>query len=140
MLVPISKLEPGYRIPHLMKQVVFEKVRSFSSCMGRAIHTDAEFAKGVAQPNVIAQALMSHNYMIEMLVRAFGRDFLENGKIDAKFLDQVFPGDNLFIRGEVTSKKQETDGWHVALDVWCERMWGQKTAIGTATVLLRRTE
>ncbi|MDD4859522.1 MAG: MaoC family dehydratase [Dehalococcoidales bacterium] len=137
MTVPINKIEPGYKLPHLQKQIKIENIKLFSACTGKSFHTDPEIAKGMGLPNVIAQGLMGHIYIIEMLVRAFGRDFLETGKVSAKFIELVFPGDCLFVRGEVASKNQESNGLSVALNVWCERMWGQKTTVGTATVLIR---
>lgn len=136
-MISPDKLQPGYELPHLIKLITLDKTKSFSGWLGKNIHTDDECAKSLGFPTALAQGLMSHTYLIELLTRAFGRDWLEGGTINVRFIKSVFIGDTLFVRAKVLDVKREAAGTRVGLGVWCERQGGEQVTVGDASLLVR---
>ena len=137
MRVSLDKVQPGYELPYLIKLMQFDKIAPFSAWLGKNIHTDEECAKDLGLPTVIAQGLMSDMYLIELLTRSFGRDWLEGGTINVKFVKSVFIGDTLSVRAKVIERKSENSGTRVNLSVWCERQGGEQVTVGEASLLVR---
>ncbi len=137
-VVPVEKIEVGYELPWLMKFITFEKMVQFSGDLGRSQHTDIEFSKQFGRPTAIAQGLMSHLYLVEVLTRAFGRNWLEGGKITSNFIQSVFIGDTLYVKARVKEKKAEESGTRLNLETWCENQRGQVVTVGIANLLVRK--
>jgi len=49
------------------------------------------------------------------------------------FVQPVYAGDRLTVRGVVKELRPEGAAIRVVVDVWCENQHGQKTAVGTAS-------
>jgi len=111
--IPAEKMEAGYELPFLMKFVTFESMCQFSGDLGISQHTDIEFSKQFGRPTAIAQGLMSHLYLTEVLTRAFGRKWLEGGRQTSNFIQSVFIGDTLYVKAKVKGKRQRggEPGW-----------------------------
>jgi acyl dehydratase len=87
-------------------------------------------------PAPIAQGLMSHAYLAEMLTQFFGKNWLQGGKIDVKFIRYTLPGDVVTAGGVVKEKVEEGAAVRFNCDVWCESLSGEKTVVGTASCLV----
>ena len=135
-VIPVEKMEAGYELPWLMKFITFEKMVRFSEDLGKSQHTDVEFSKQYGRPTAIAQGLMSHLYLTEVLTRAFGRKWLEGGKLTSNFIQSVFIGDTLYVKAKVRGKKVEDGGTRLELETWCENQRGQVVTAGMASLLV----
>ena len=134
----VNELTAGYELPYLIKSITFEKIRMFTGWMGESNpHTNVEFAKSVGLPTAVAQGLMSHTYIIELLTRFFGRDWLEGGEISVYFVKPVFEGDKQYAKATIRDRKTVPEGILFTLDVWCENQFKEQTAVGTASFTLR---
>ena len=137
MMIARKDMDVGQMLPPVQKDVTFENIRLFSMWSNRNIHTDWEIAIKGGLPAPIAQGLMSHAYLAEMLTQFFGKIWLQGGKIDVKFIRFTLPGDVVTVGGVVREKIEEGAAVRFNCDVWCESLSGEKTVVGTASALVQ---
>ena len=135
-MIAKRSMDVGQMLPPVQKDVTFENIRLFSMWSNRNIHTDWEIAIKGGLPAPIAQGLMSHAYLCEMLTRFFGKNWLQGGKIDVKFIRYTLPGDVVTARGVVKEKTEEGSAVRFNCEIWCESLSGEKTVVGTASCLV----
>jgi acyl dehydratase len=136
MRIASKSMEVGQALPPVQKEVTFENMRLFSMWSNRNIHTDWEVAVKGGFPAPIAQGLMSHAYLCEMLTRFFGKNWLQGGRIEVKFIQYTLPGDVVTARGVVREKIEEGAAVRFHCEIWCESLSGEKTVVGTASALV----
>jgi acyl dehydratase len=135
-MIATKDMDVGQMLPPVQKDVSFENIRLFSMWSNRNIHTDWEIAIKGGLPAPIAQGLMSHAYLGEMLTRFFGKNWLQGGKINAKFIRYTLPGDVVTTGGIIKEKKEEGPAVRFICDIWCQSLSGEKTVVGTASCLV----
>jgi acyl dehydratase len=136
-MIATKNMDVGQMLPPVQKDVTFENIRLFSMWSNRNIHTDWEIAIKGGLPAPIAQGLMSHAYLAEMLARFFGKNWLQGGKIDVKFIRYTLPGDVVTTGGVIKERISEGSAVRFSCDIWCESLSGEKTVVGTASCLVR---
>jgi len=105
---------------------------------GQNIHTDAEYAKGQGLTTAIADGMMSTAWISSMLLKAFGRDYLERGELRTKYIKTTDVGITLKILGRVRERDTQGDGSvRFVLDVWTENLAGVKLTEGDAVIEVR---
>ena len=65
------------------------------------LHVDPEFAKTTRFGGTIAHGMLSVAFIQELMVRTFGRDWLENGVIGVSFMAPVRPGEVITAEAKV---------------------------------------
>ena len=107
--------------------------------VGTNIHTDEAFARSEGFTTANADGMIMTNWCSEMLVRAFGMDYLERGELRTKYIKPVNLGVQLHVRGRIREAARQPNG-HVlyAIDVWCEDGEGTKLVDGDAKVEVAR--
>ena len=106
----------------------------FRRC-GVNIHTDDEFARSQGLPAIIADGMMSTNWISSMLVSEFGVDYLERGQLRTKFIKPIFEDEVIATRGKVVGVEKLANGAvRYSLEVWCEDKDGVKRTDGDAQV------
>ncbi len=96
------------------------------------IHSDDEFAKKNGFPGIVADGMLSTNYVSSLLYTHFGVDYLRSGGLTTKFIRPVYEDEVLIASAEVV----ELDGAEVALDIWVQLPDDTKVTVGRATVTL----
>jgi 3-hydroxybutyryl-CoA dehydratase len=94
------------------------------------IHTDAEYAKAQGLPGIIADGMISTNYISSLLYATFGVGFLAAGELTTKFIRPVYEDDVLHTHARVRALTDE----RYEVDVWVETGEGQKVTVGEAFV------
>jgi len=103
--------------------------------VGSNIHTDVEFARSEGFQTANADGMIMTNWCSEMLLRAFGIDYLQQGELRTKYIKPVNLGVELHVRGRVTDVATQPDGTtSYTLDVWCEDAQRTKLVDGSAKV------
>ncbi len=100
------------------------------------IHTDAEYAKAQGLPGIIADGMLSTNYLSTLLYRHFGVEYLRAGELSTKFIRPVYEDDVLQAHAVVTAAE---DGRYT-IELWVEKDSGQKVTVGTASVPMSQEE
>jgi len=66
------------------------------------LHIDPEFAKTTRFGGTIAHGMLSVAFIQELMIRTFGRAWLENGVIEVSFMAPVRPGEVITTEAKVT--------------------------------------
>jgi 3-hydroxybutyryl-CoA dehydratase len=94
------------------------------------LHIDPEFAATTQFGGTIAHGMLVLAFVSEMLTAAFGRDWLESGRLKIRFRAPARPGDALTSGGRVT----KVDGARIVCEIECRNGSGETVLDGTAEV------
>ena len=138
----------GFEITPAEKKLTKEMIDGFEACMdnftagilrerGRSAHTDEEIARqtGLAAP--VASASIAMSFFNEILTEFFGDGWKHGGKLDVRFIAPAYAGYTITAHGQVKEAVPEGNAVRLVLDVWCEDQDGRRTAVGTASGLVR---
>jgi acyl dehydratase len=128
-------LAVGQELPPLEKSLSQRHIDAYSGVRVRSIHTDETWARQKGFRTTLAQGMMSTAYVSEMMTTLLGAGFVKGGTMSVAFVQPVYAGDRLTVRGVVRELSPEAGGTRVVVEVWCENQHGQKTAAGTASGL-----
>jgi acyl dehydratase len=128
-------LAVGQELPPLEKELTQRHIDAYSGVRVRSIHTDEAWARQKGFRTTLAQGMMSTAYVSEMMTAVLGAGFVKGGTMSVAFVQPVYAGDRLTVRGVVKELHPEAGRTRVVVDVWCENQHGQKTAVGTASGL-----
>jgi acyl dehydratase len=137
MTTTTEAIAVGQVLPTLVKDVGQRKIDAYSIVRARSIHTDEAWARAKGFKAPLAQGMMSTAYVSEMMTAFLGAGFVKGGTMSMAFVKPVYAGDRLTVHGVVKEKRAEGAATRVVVDVWCENQDGEKTAVGTASGLLR---
>ena len=97
------------------------------------IHSDDDFAIANGLPGIIADGMISTNWISGMLVEQFGLGYVEGGELQTKFIRPIYEDEVIETRGEVRAVGDGERPVYV-IDVWCETADGQKCTVGQARI------
>ena len=103
------------------------------------LHVDLEFAKTTRFGGTIAHGMLSVAFIQELMVRTFGRDWLENGVIEVSFMAPVRPGEVITAEAKVTKVvpvEDSEDKILVRMQVVCLNGKQEKVIKGTTEVMV----
>lgn len=141
-----SNLTVGAQIAGPVRVVTPERIEWYDSAMlsaasgmlarvGSNIHTDAEYAKSQGLPGVIADGMISTNWISAMLVEHFGMAYLERGELRTKYIRPIALGTRVRVRATVVAVERRDSGRSAySLEVWCEDDQGGKLTVGDARI------
>lgn len=99
------------------------------------IHDDDAYAKKQGLPGIIADGMISTNWIFSLLTDVFGDDAARKGRLRTKYIAPVYEDQMLTACARVTSLRDTADGGIVYnLDVWCEDDSGKHVTVGEALV------
>ena len=99
------------------------------------IHTDDDYARSQGLSTAIADGMHSTNWISSMLLRDFGRDYIERGELRTKYINPTMVGATLKVLGRVRSKTQlDHGGSRYELEVWTEDLEGLRLTVGEAII------
>jgi 3-hydroxybutyryl-CoA dehydratase len=126
------KVEVGAQLGPLVKPVTQAKIHRYAEVAGdhNPLHTDPEFAAKTQFKGTIAHGMLILAYLSEMLTAAFGRRWLEGGRLKVRFRGPARPGDIITASGQV----QEVDGSRVLCQVEASNQKGEVVVAGEAEV------
>lgn len=93
------------------------------------IHTDDVYARENGLPGIVADGMISTNYISSLLYRTFGIPYLAGGELMTKFIRPVV--EDAVLQAHAVVREV---GDQIALDVWVETAEGQKVTVGTASI------
>ena len=106
----------GGKLPVIEKVVSEERLVEYARVSGdhNPLHLDAEFASATQFGGIIAHGMLTLAYVSEMLTSAFGRSWLESGKLKVRLKGPAYPGDEVRTWGHIV--KEEPTGVGVAIE------------------------
>jgi len=128
------KLSVGQEIPELVKHPTTRQLVQYAGAQGDfyEIHYDQDFARSVGLPGVILHGLLKAAFLGRLVTDWLGeRGTLKTFEVSYRGID--VPGKPYRCRGRIT----KADGLDVELELWGEDPDGNRTTVGSATVLLK---
>ena len=145
-----ARFKVGDELRGPVRGVTAERIQWYDSAMlsaatnelrrvGSNIHTDAAYAKSQGFITANADGMIMTNWCSEMLLRAFGLDYLERGELRTKYIKPTDVGVELHVNGRITHVMRQPNGHTLyVIDVWCEDERGTKLVDGDAKVEVAR--
>jgi 3-hydroxybutyryl-CoA dehydratase len=104
------------------------------------IHDDDEYAKSQGLPGIIADGMVSTNWIMGLLIDRFGDCVARKGRLRTKYIKPIYEDDVIVSCARVTSVEPMATGETAyRLEVWCETKSGDKVTVGEATVIAAET-
>lgn len=128
-----DKFEVGAQLAGVEKRISFETMRRYSGEKGIHAEEDAGKEKGLGGALVQGGQLVA--YLNQMMTNNFGEGCLRGGDIAISFIKPVRPGDVITTKGIVQEIRPEGARIRIMCEVWLENQNGEKTTVGTASVL-----
>jgi acyl dehydratase len=124
-------------LPPLVRQLTQASIDAYAAASGdhNPIHVDEAFAQSTPLGGTIAHGMLVLSYLSQMLTAAFGRAWLESGRLDVRFRAPARPGDTVTARG----RPAEAEGADFRYAVECVNQKGEVLISGTARVGPPRT-
>ena len=102
------------------------------------IHDDDAYAKKQGLPGIIADGMVSTNWILGLLVDVFGEDAASKGRLRTKYIAPIYEDHIVVTCARVASVVGNESGETVYdLEVWCEDNTGKKVTVGDARVHTR---
>jgi hypothetical protein len=146
-MIDLSTLKPGQEIrsePHSMNR---ERMRWYVDGLFTAkandgkvhteenIHTDDEYARSQGLPGIIADGMISTNWIYGFLLDTFGSVALRNGRLRTKYIKPILEDAIVVCCLRITNATPRASGGiRFDLEVWCEDRLGTKLTVGDATI------
>ena len=125
----------GRELAPLHKAVDARRCWMFSG-PGRNYHTDREAARALGFPNIVVQGMMSTCFVAQVLQDAFGRGWVEGGRMSVKLVNVLWVDEAVCARGRVREEIREGDRTRVHCDVWVDKQDGTRILAGSASALV----
>jgi 3-hydroxybutyryl-CoA dehydratase len=124
----------GTQLPPLAKHLTQEQIARYAEASGdhNPLHIDPAFAATTQFGGTIAHGMLVLAFVSEMLTFAFGRAWLDSGRLKIRFRAPARPGDTLTASGRVTNVEDK----HVTCAVECRGASGDVLIDGSAEVTL----
>jgi 3-hydroxybutyryl-CoA dehydratase len=98
------------------------------------IHTDDEYARSQGLPGIIADGMISTNWIFGFLLDTFGSAYLEKGSLRTKYVRPILEDQLVVVGLRVRQIERTENELRYELDVWCEEQSGQMLTVGSAEV------
>ena len=121
------------------KQVTQDMINRYADAAEdhNPLHVDPEFAKTTRYGGTIAHGMLSMAFIQELMVRTFGRDWLESGSIEVSFMAPVRPGETIMTEARVmrvAPAEVEEAKTRIRMQVFCLNGKQEKVIKGTTEV------
>ncbi|MEJ8573014.1 MaoC family dehydratase [Microbaculum marinum] len=101
------------------------------------IHDDDDYARKQGLPGIIADGMISTNWIMGLLVDLFGRGVAERCRLRTKYIAPIYEDQVVVTCARVSRVARDADGVAaISLDVWCEDDTAGKLTVGEATVFV----
>lgn len=104
----------------------------------RTIHNDDEAARREGLPGAIAVGPQVASLIFRMMRGAFGRGWVDAGKVALKFRRPISSDGFVTARGRIVGKRLEGSAIRVECEVWVETLDGTRAVAGSASALVPR--
>jgi acyl dehydratase len=101
------------------------------------IHDDDAYARAQGLPGIIADGMVSTNWIFGLLVETFGRDAARKGRLRTRYAAPIREGDTVAICARVTAVEPGPVETAYRLEVWCETADAKRPTAGEALIHVR---
>ena len=132
--------ETAETLPAVERAITLESIKRYAAASGdrNPIHLDGSFAATTHFGGIVAHGMLTLAFVSDMLTRAFGRDWLEGGRLKVRLKAPARPGDVVSTWGRVVKEEPGPAGALVECAVGVRNGAGEDLVTGTAYVLSSR--
>ena len=124
----------GEELPSRSLTLTLDRMRALGG--GNPIHFDHEFAKAQGLPAPIATGMITTGFLSELLIQAFGADWIRHGRMKNTYIKPVYLDETITAKAQVTGEAREVNGTRLDLEVWVENQDGKRVTVGEASVVV----
>ena len=134
-----KEYKQGTDLPAVIKKVTQQDINLYAEASGdyNPIHIDEAFAASTPLGGTIAHGMLILAYASEMMTKAFGRLWLEGGKLAIRFKAAARPGDTITASGRIDSIEEKEGLQYVNCSLDCSNQKGEVIITGGAVVRIR---
>ncbi len=134
----LSDLHQGDNLSSVVRHITQRDINRYAEASGdfNPIHIDESFAAQTPFGGTIAHGMLILAYVSEMMTAAFGKSWLEGGKLSVRFKAPARPEDIITITGKIDSIEHKEDVPHINCGLESHNQRGETIIIGKATVKL----
>ena len=132
----MSNLTDSKPLPVLEKVITQKRITDYAHASGdhNPLHLDPEFASSTQFGGVIAHGMLTLAYISEMMTLAFGRSWLEGGRLKVRFKGAAYPGDTVRTWGNVVKDESDSESRLIECAIGLSNSRGQELITGVATI------
>jgi 3-hydroxybutyryl-CoA dehydratase len=132
----LTEIQEGKALNSVVKHITQEKINLYAEASGdfNPIHIDESFAATTPLGGTIAHGMLNLAHVSEMMTLAFGRSWMSEGKLRAKFKEPARPGDTLTINGKISCVEQKDDISYANCNFECRNQKGETIVTGETIV------
>jgi len=134
-----SDIHQGDSLPSVVKHVTQQEINLYAEASGdfNPIHIDENFAAKTPLGGTIAHGMLILAYASEMMTKAFGKSWLEGGKLSVRFKAAARPQDTITTSGKIDSIEFKEGISYVNCSLECCNQKGEVVITGGAVVKLQ---
>lgn len=134
-----SDIHQGDSLPSVVKHVTQQEINLYAEASGdfNPIHIDETFAAKTPLGGTIAHGMLILAYASEMMTKAFGKSWLEGGKLSVRFKAAARPQDTITTSGKIDSIEFKEGISYVNCSLECCNQKGEVVITGGAVVKLQ---
>ena len=123
-------------LPTLEKAITRNGITDYAHASGdhNPLHLDPEFASSTRFGGIIAHGMLTLAYISEMMTLAFGRSWLEGGRLKVRFKGAAYPGDTVRTWGRVVKDESDSGSRLIECAVGLSNSRGEELITGVATI------
>jgi 3-hydroxybutyryl-CoA dehydratase len=136
----LTVIQEGKALNPVVKHITQEKINLYAEASGdfNPIHVDESFAAKTPLGGTIAHGMLNLAYVSEMMTSTFGRSWLSEGKLRARFKEPARPRDTLTINGKIGCVEQKDDVSYANCSFECRNQKGETIVTGETRVKVSR--
>ena len=134
-----SDIHQGDSLPSVVKHVTQQEINLYAEASGdfNPIHIDETFAAKTPLGGTIAHGMLILAYASEMMTKAFGKSWLEGGKLSVRFKAAARPQDTITTSGKIDSIEFKEGISYVNCSLECCNQKGEVVITGGAVAKLQ---
>lgn len=136
-----ERVEPQAWLPPVTRALTQDRLTAYTedsanALRGTSIHLHPEAAKAAGFPATVAQAMVSADYISEVLAAELGKEWYSNAELSVAFLKTMLCGDTVTARAGLAGETTEGAMVRRVYTVRADNQHGDAVAAGTATTLV----
>jgi 3-hydroxybutyryl-CoA dehydratase len=134
----LSDIHQGDSLPSVVKQITQKDINRYAEASGdfNPIHIDESFAAKTPLGGTIAHGMLILAYVSAMMTEAFGKSWVEGGKLSVRFKAPARPGDTITTSGKIDSIEHKEGVAYVNCSLESCNQKGETAITGGAVVKL----
>jgi 3-hydroxybutyryl-CoA dehydratase len=134
----VSDPNVGEELPVVERTIGIEQIARYAKASGdhNPIHLNEEFASTSQFGGIVAHGMLTLAFVSESLSLAFGRDWIESGRLKVRLKAPAYPGDVVRSWGRVVKEGTSEGRRTLECAVGLRNGKGEELISGVATVTL----